>query len=91
MWFKIGCATYWLVEVRRTKGLFSPYCVATCTIGPGCTVKFKWHFDNGDRVTFCDEDGFPAGNEILLESPEQVETVYRKLETELALEQLEDL
>ena len=90
MWFKIGCAIYWVVEVRRTKGLFGLY-RAICTSGPGCTVKFEQWFMQGSRVAFCDEDGIPVGEEIELRYSEQVEAVYRKLETELALEQLEDL
>ena len=91
MWFKIGCAIYWVVEARRTEGLFGPFYTVTCTNGPGCTVKFNHQFAQGDRVTFCDEDGIPAGKEIELGYSEQAEAVYRKLETELALEQLGDL
>lgn len=91
MWFKIGCATYWVVEARRTDGLFGPLYTVTCTNGPGCTVKFEQWFERGCHVTFCDENGFTVGKEIELGGSEQVEAIYRKLETELALEQLEDL
>ena len=42
-------------------------------------------------MAFCDEHGFTVDEEIGLGCPEQAEAVYRKLETELALEQLEDL
>lgn len=91
MWFKIGCAIYWVVEVRRTEGPFGSYYVVTCTNGPGCTVKFEQRFEQGYHVTFCDEDGFTVGEEIELGYSEQAEAIYRKLETELALEQLEDL
>ena len=91
MWFKIGCATYWVVELRRTEGLFGPFYTATCTNGPGCTVEFEQRFERGYHVTFCNEDGLPAGKEIELERDELAEAVYRRLETELALKQLEDL
>ena len=91
MWFKIGCAIYWVVEARRTEGLFGPLYTVTCTNGPGCTVKFEQWFTQGCHMAFCDEDGCTVGEEIELVSTEQAEMVYRKLETELALEQLEDL
>lgn len=90
MWFKIGCETYWVVEVRRIEGRFGLY-RAICTTVPGCTVKFEQWFMQGSRVTFCDEDGFTVGEEIELRCSEQAEAIYRKLETELALEQLENL
>lgn len=91
MWFKIGCATYWVVKARRIEGLVGPLYSVTCTNGPGCTVKFEQWFVMGSHVTFCDENGFPVGKEIGLGCSEQAEAIYRKLETELALEQLEDL
>lgn len=91
MWFKIGCAIYWVVEARRIEGPFGSYYVVTCTNGAGCTVKFEQRFEQGYHVTFCDKDGFPVGEEIELGCSEQAEVIYRKLETELALEQLEDL
>lgn len=78
------------MEVRRIEGRFGLY-RAICTTVPGCTVKFEQWFMQGSRVTFCDEDGFTVGEEIELRCSEQAEAIYRKLETELALEQLENL
>lgn len=91
MWFEIDNKRYWVLDVSRGRFVDSPVGIVDCMEGPGCSVMFCRYIYINTRVDFPDEFGFFPGPGTVIRSFEEQDVIIRRLETELALEQLENL